>query len=211
MGTGAQRLGDDEAELYPAVMRLMHTCRRPVGRFFVFGFVMPPHFVAFRTATAADVPAIRALVRAAYSKWIPIIGREPRPMLADYAEAIQDFRFDLLTVDGQIAGLLQTCLCADHLWIENLAVHPHHQRRGHGQALLVLAEQLARHAGLGALRLLTNAAFASNVALYQKLGYEIEQSEAFMGGTTLYMRRQLAPAVPIRSAHGWNNESRTTA
>lgn len=172
---------------------------------------MPPQFVAFRTAAAADVPAISALVRAAYAKWIPLIGREPRPMLTDYAEAIRDFRFDLLTVDGQIAGVLQTCLCADYLWIENLAVHPHHQGRGHGQALLVLAEQLARQARLGQLRLLTNAAFASNVALYEKLGYEIERSEAFMGGTTLHMRRQLAPAATIRPAHSWNNESRTTA
>lgn len=211
MWTGAWRLGDDEAEFYHAVIDSTHTCLRPVGRFFVFGFVMPPHFVAFRTATAADVPSIRALVRAAYAKWIPLIGREPRPMLADYAEAVHDFRFDLLEVDGQLAGLLQTCPCADHLWIENLAVHPHHQRRGHGQALLVLAEQLARHAGLGALRLLTNAAFASNVALYQKLGYEIEESQAFMGGTTLYMTRRLAPGAAIRPAHGWNNETRTTA
>jgi len=172
---------------------------------------MPPHFVSFRTATAADVPAIRSLVRAAYAKWIPVIGREPRPMLADYSEAIHDFRFDLLTVDGQVAGVLQTCPCADHLWIENLAVHPHHQRRGHGQSLLILAEQLARHAELDALRLLTNAAFKSNVALYEKLGYEIEQSESFMGGTTLYMTRRLTPSIPIRAAHGWNNETRTTA
>lgn len=173
---------------------------------------MPPHYVVFRTATPDDVPGIRSLVRQAYAKWIPTIGREPRPMLVDYAEAIHDFRFDLLTVDGQLAGVLQTCPCADHLWIENVAVHPNHQHRGHGQSLLVLAEQLARHAGLDALRLLTNAAFASNVALYQKLGYEIEQSEAFMGGTTLYMQRRLSmPVIPIRPAHGWNNETRTTA
>ena len=173
---------------------------------------MPPHYVAFRTAIADDVPAIRSLVRQAYAKWTPIIGREPRPMLVDYYEAIHDFRFDLLTIDGHLAGVLQTCTCADHLWIENLAVHPNHQRRGHGQSLLVLAEQLARVAGHDALRLLTNAAYASTVALFQKLGYSIEQSEAFMGGTTHYMSRQLVPpAATIRSVHGWNNETRTTA
>lgn len=193
-------------------MRLTHTCHRPVGRFFVLGRLMPPHYIAFKTAGPDDAAAIRSLVRQAYAKWVPTIGREPRPMLVDYAEAIHDFRFDLLTVDGQLAGVLQTCPCADHLWIENVAVHPAHQHRGHGQSLLVLAEQLARHAGLDALRLLTNAAFASNVALYEKLGYVVEQSEAFMGGTTLYMTRRLAPpAAPIRPAHGWNNETRTTA
>jgi len=132
-------------------------------------------------------------------------------MLADYAEAIENFRFDLLTIEGDLAGVLQTSLGADHLWIENVAVHPHHQRRGHGQALLVLAEQLARHAGLDTLRLLTNSAFASNVALYQKLGYEIEGSEPFMGGTTLHMSRKLSPALSIRPAHGWTDETRPTA
>ncbi|KQT49472.1 hypothetical protein ASG47_03850 [Devosia sp. Leaf420] len=174
---------------------------------------MPPQFVAFRTATPEDAPAIRSLVRAAYAKWTPVIGREPRPMLADYSEAIHDFRFDLLTVDGQLAGLLQTCPCADHLWIENLAVHPHHQRRGHGQSLMILAEQLARHAELDTIRLLTNAAFTSNVALYQKLGYEVEQTEAFMGGTTVYLNKRLAPSgsFPIRPAHSWTEVSRTTA
>lgn len=174
---------------------------------------MPPQFVAFRTATLEDVPAIRSLVRAAYAKWTPIIGREPRPMLADYREAIHDFRFDLLTVDGQLAGLLQTCPCADHLWIENLAVHPHHQRRGHGQSLMILAEQLARHAELDTIRLLTNAAFSSNIALYQNLGYAIEQTEAFMGGTTVYLSKRLAPtgSFSIRPAHSWTEDSRTTA
>lgn len=175
---------------------------------------MPPNFVAFKTAMAEDVPAIRSLVRAAYSKWTPIIGREPRPMLVDYSEAIHDFRFDLLTVDGKLAGVLQTCLCADHVWIENLAVHPHHQRRGHGQALLILAEQLARHAGFDTLRLLTNSLFQSNVTLFEKLGYEIEQSENFMGGTTLYLARRLAPsyqANSIRPAHGWADDTRPTA
>lgn len=174
---------------------------------------MPPQFVAFRTATPEDVPAIRSLVRAAYAKWKPIIGREPRPMLVDYGEAIHDFRFDLLTVDGQLAGLLQTCPCADHLWIETLAVHPHHQRRGHGQSLMILGEQLARHAGLDTIRLLTNAAFAGNVALYQKLDYAVEQTETFMGGTTVYLSKRLIPAaaIPIRPAHSWTEASRTTA
>ncbi|PXA96236.1 GNAT family N-acetyltransferase [Nostoc sp. 3335mG] len=172
---------------------------------------MPPQFVAFRTATADDVPAIRSLVRQAYARWVPAIGREPRPMLVDYAEAIRDFRFDLLTIDGRLAGLLQTCPCADHLWIENLAVHPHHQRRGHGQSLLVLAEQLARHAGLDRLRLLTNAAFAGNIALFEKAGYTVEQREPFLGGTTLYMTRSLAPSFPIRAAHGWRDRTAPTA
>jgi len=37
----------------------------------------------------ADASAIRALTREAYAKWVPVIGREPKPMMADYAKAVQ--------------------------------------------------------------------------------------------------------------------------
>ncbi|HZY55656.1 MAG TPA: GNAT family N-acetyltransferase, partial [Reyranella sp.] len=39
--------------------------------------------LAFRSAAPGDAAAIRALVRAAYAKWVPVLGREPRPMQAD--------------------------------------------------------------------------------------------------------------------------------
>lgn len=152
---------------------------------------MPPQSVAFRTATASDAADIHALVRAAYSQWVPVIGREPRPMQADYDEAIRNFRFDLLTVEGDLAGVLQTASHKDHFWIENIAVHPQHQGRGHGKAFLVLAEQLARHGQQKMVRLLTNAAFATNIMLYENFGYAVERSEDFMGGKRLYMAKSV--------------------
>jgi hypothetical protein len=39
--------------------------------------------VELRQATAADAGAIRDLTREAYAKWVPLIGREPKPMTAD--------------------------------------------------------------------------------------------------------------------------------
>jgi hypothetical protein len=41
-----------------------------------------------RRATTADVANVRALARSAYAKWIPLIGREPMPMIADYDRAL---------------------------------------------------------------------------------------------------------------------------
>ncbi len=153
----------------------------------MFGASLP-----LRTATAADADAILAVVRAAYGKWVPLIGREPRPMLADYAAAAVAHRIDLVENGAGIAGLIETALRADHLWIENIAVAPQHQKQGIGRALLAHAEALARQAGRSELRLLTNAAFESNVALYLGTGYAIAESEPFMGGTTLHLRKQLA-------------------
>ncbi len=73
-----------------------------------------------------------------------------------------------------MVGLIETLLQPDHLWIENIAVHPEWQGRGYGQALLTHAESLATDAGVIKLRLFTNAAFAENIALYEKLGYRID-------------------------------------
>jgi len=53
--------------------------------------------VTLRTADEADVDAIRTLTREAYAKWVPVIGREPLPMRVDYAAAIKEHRFDLLS------------------------------------------------------------------------------------------------------------------
>jgi hypothetical protein len=42
---------------------------------------------ALRRATPPDAPAVRDLTRAAYAKWVPVLGREPLPMTADYDAA----------------------------------------------------------------------------------------------------------------------------
>lgn len=147
----------------------------------------------WRQAGPDDAAAIAALVRAAYAHWVPVIGREPMPMRVDYAEALSRHRIDLLEAGGALVGLIETMQHSDHLWIENIAVAPQSQGRGHGRALLAHAEILARADGCKELRLLTNAAFASNVALYQKSGYAIDRSEPFhLGGTTLYLSKRLA-------------------
>lgn len=149
------------------------------------------HDATFTVATAHDSATITALVRSAYAKWVPIIGREPRPMQADYAAALLKHRIDLLHVGPLLVGLIETLVHPDHLWIENVAVDPAHQGQGHGRKLLSHADALARAAGVSEVRLLTNEAFASNVALYERQGYAVTRTEPFMGGTTLYMSKLL--------------------
>ena len=149
--------------------------------------------VTMRTARPADAAAIRVLVRAAYAKWVPIIGREPRPMQADYDAAIRDHRFDLVEETGQLIALIETQARPDHFWIENLAVLPEAQGRGLGKQLLAHAEALARAAGLTELRLLTNGRMAANRVLYGSLGYVETLEEPFMESSVVYMSKRLAP------------------
>jgi GNAT superfamily N-acetyltransferase len=147
--------------------------------------------VEFRSATLDEADTIRDFVRGAYAKWVPVIGREPLPMTADYQRAVREHQIDILSIDGVMTGLLETMLHPDHLWIENIAVGPGSQGKGFGRQLLSHAERKAAVAGCADIRLLTNEAFGGNVAFYEKAGYVIERREPFRGGTTVYMSKRL--------------------
>ena len=149
--------------------------------------------LSFVPATAADADAVRGLTREAYAKWVPLIGREPLPMRADYAAAVRDHRIDLAYRDGILAGLIEMIPEPDHLLVENVAVSPAFQGKGLGKKLMAHAEQIAAVLGYREMRLYTNKAFAGNVRLYQKLGYRIDREEAFLGGFTTYMSKRLPP------------------
>ena len=110
-------------------------------------------------------------------------------MRVDYKDALTRHRFDLFYLDTAVAGLIETVLLPDHLWIENIAVHPQQQGRGIGSLLLSHAEAQAADAGVRELRLVTNGAFESNVALYLRRGYGIARTEPFMGGTAVHMTK----------------------
>ncbi|MFO1159822.1 MAG: GNAT family N-acetyltransferase [Reyranellaceae bacterium] len=143
-----------------------------------------------RLAVAADAPAIRALTRLAYAKWVPVTGREPLPMRVDYEAAVRDHRFDLLYREGELAALIETVAGPDHLLIENVAVAPAFQGRGLGRTLVAHAERLAAASGLAEVRLYTNKLFTANVALYQRLGYRIDREESLNGGTAVHMSKR---------------------
>jgi ribosomal protein S18 acetylase RimI-like enzyme len=122
---------------------------------------------------------------------VPLIGREPKPMTANYDEAVARHRFDLLYVDGTLAALIETIREPDHLLVENVAVSPSFQGRGLGRKLMVHAEALARELGFGMIRLYTNQRFAENIALYRKLGYRVDREEDVKVGVVVHMSKRL--------------------
>lgn len=148
--------------------------------------------LTLRRAMAADAAAVRALTRAAYAKWVPVIGREPKPMTANYQTAVRLNRIDLAHDDGELAGLIETIDRSDHLLIENVAVAPERHGQGIGRALMAHAEAIARAAGYRDVRLYTNQRFEANVQLYLRLGYAIDREETSELGVTVYMSKRLA-------------------
>lgn len=148
-----------------------------------------------RRATAADAAAVRALTRAAYAKWVAVIGREPWPMTADYDRAVAEHIVDLLEEDGRLLALIEVIPQPTHLLIENLAVRPDQQGKGHGDRLLRHAEELARSLGLTEIRLYTNERFASNLAFYGRRGYrEFLRETRVPGSRTVHMIKLLTAA-----------------
>lgn len=145
-----------------------------------------------RRGTASDASAIRELTRAAYAKWAAMIGREPKPMRADYERAVNEHLIDLLCVDDEIVALIETVPEAGCLLIENIAVAPALQGRGYGRRLMAHAERLAVSLGLTTTRLYTNKLFEANIRLYERLGYRRDKDEAFAGGILVHMSKALA-------------------
>ena len=153
----------------------------------------PESSLELRPAEPHEAAAIAGIVRAAYARWVPAIGRESLPMRVDYDKALTEHRFDVVADGDRIVGVIETMQRDDHIWIENVAVAPDAQGSGIGRRLLDHAERLARAAGCFEARLLTNAAFAANVALYRRLGYAVDREEEFLNGITVYMSKRLSP------------------
>ena len=150
--------------------------------------------IELRRAVAEDAAAVRTLTRQAYTKWVPLIGREPKPMQADYVEALRKHRIDLAYLGGDLAALIETIAEVDHLLVENVAVAPAFQRRGLGRMLMAHAEQLALDLNYSEVRLYTNKQFAENIELYRRLGYRIDREETLAIGVAVHMSKTIVPA-----------------
>ncbi|KAK7960637.1 acetyltransferase protein [Apiospora saccharicola] len=141
-------------------------------------------------ATPDHVPAVRAMVQAAYAKYVDRIGRPPAPMLADYDKILEEGEQEVwvLTVPQSGVGamlpssssstttagsiiLAPDPSCVAALKINNLVVDPKSQGKGYGRVLMEFAEELARTRGLKKLTLFTNVMMWENIGLYAKLGF----------------------------------------
>jgi ribosomal protein S18 acetylase RimI-like enzyme len=144
-----------------------------------------------RLATADDLPAVEAIVEAAYRHYIARIGRKPGPMLDDYAALIAAGRVHLMECDGTPKGVLVLIPEADVMLLDNVAVDPSAQGMGLGREMMMFAEATARQAGYRAIRLYTNVMMTENIALYSRVGYVETHRGAEKGLHRVYMTKRL--------------------
>ena len=145
-----------------------------------------------RIATADDRAAVEAIVKAAYSHYVPRSGREPGPMGDDYAVLIRAEQVHVIDSAGTVQGLLVLLPEKDAMLLDNVAVDPVRQGLGIGRKLLEFAEQAALKAGYRSIRLYTNEAMTENIALYSRIGYVETHRGEEKGLRRVYMTKQLA-------------------
>jgi len=124
-----------------------------------------------RKATIDDADCVRRLVSLAYSLYVDRIGRRPAPMDADFDSLIANSHVWVAEDAGEMVGVVILEACEDHLFVENLAVHPSRQGHGVGGQLLALAEAQALAASKTELRLYTNERMVENLGYYTRRGF----------------------------------------
>jgi ribosomal protein S18 acetylase RimI-like enzyme len=113
-------------------------------------------------------------------------------MDADPAEVIVNEEVFVLEDGANLLGLIVLAPASDHLLVDNVAVEPDLQGRGHGRELLDFAARHARELGFTELRLYTNVAMTENIALYRRLGWHEYDRHDGGGFSRVYFRKALA-------------------
>lgn len=126
-----------------------------------------------RAGNIPDVDTIRDLVISAYAVHVRSIGRDPAPMVADYATLVQRGHvWVAVGAGGLIDGVLVMHREGESLSIDSIAVRPALQGQGVGTALMTFAERMACDLNLADVRLYTNQKMTANIDWYRRLGYQ---------------------------------------
>jgi ribosomal protein S18 acetylase RimI-like enzyme len=144
-----------------------------------------------RLATQDDLPAVERVVQAAYAPYVSRIGREPGPMLDDYAALIAGGRVHVVVHDDVVKAILVLIPQVHTMLLDNVAVTPEAQGLGLGRTLLAFAEHAAVTAGYRSIELYTNEAMTENIALYTRIGYVETHRAVEKGLRRVYMTKPL--------------------
>lgn len=147
-----------------------------------------------RSAIYEDLAAIQEIVRAAYAHYVARIGREPGPMLDDYAALIGDSRVHVVERTSVVQGFLVLIPQDEAMLLDNIAVAPEAQGQGVGRLLMEFAERAAIAAGYSAISLYTNEMMVENIALYARIGYAETHRIEEKGLKRVHMSKSLRDA-----------------
>jgi N-acetylglutamate synthase-like GNAT family acetyltransferase len=148
--------------------------------------------ITFRLAQPSDVPGITACVCEAYVQYIERIGKQPAPMLENYAEVIEHNEVHVAVSADVVVGVIVLTKTEEGFCLDNVAVRPAVQGQGVGRTLLQLAEVEASRQGFQSIYLFTNELMTENRALYSKIGYVEYDRRVVNGYPRVFFRKALA-------------------
>jgi ribosomal protein S18 acetylase RimI-like enzyme len=145
-----------------------------------------------RLATASDEPEIRDCAEQAYARYVPLMGRKPAPMVADFAAQIAASQVHVATDDeGAFQGFIVFYDEDGHIMLENVAVLPRAAGRGVGKKLIGFCEEAARRRRMN-VHLYTNEKMTENLAIYPRLGYVEVGRRTENGFNRVYFEKTLS-------------------
>lgn len=139
-----------------------------------------------RPMRAADYPAVRAVWDAAGLSIRPR-GRDTQPAIRAQLQHFPD-TYLVAECDGRIVGTVLGTHDQRKGWINRLAVHPDHQRRGVARRLLAACEQALHAHGIEIIAALVEGDNAASAAFFRANGYELY-------GPVHYFRKRLRPDI----------------
>ena len=148
--------------------------------------------VEVRPARPEDAPGITASVCEAYIHYIERIGKQPGPMLENYADVIRQFQVHVAVADSKVVGAIILKITDEGYYLDNVAVRPSVKGQGVGRLLLELAETEARRQRYPSIYLATHELMTENRALYIRIGYVEYARRVVDGYPRVFLRKALA-------------------
>ena len=142
-----------------------------------------------RPARLEEAERLTQIARQAYAPFVPLIGREPPPMLQDFPA---DIAAGACWVSGDPAqGFVVARPFRGNWLLENVAVADEARGTGTGRALIAFAEAEGERQRFGKVVLYTHAKMTRNLTLYPRLGYVQAGSRTELGLDRVYFEKLL--------------------
>jgi predicted N-acetyltransferase YhbS len=153
--------------------------------------------ITLRTATVADIPAIVAIIHAAFQEYAGAID----PPSGAHNESAEKIRAKMTTdqallalLEGRAVGCVLYRNQGDYMYFGRLAVLPEYRGRGIARALNADVEARAGDLGLPRVRLGVRVALPHLRVRYESLGYRVieeRRHDGYAEPTYLIMEKSL--------------------